>query len=119
MIKIIADKQTKLYELTYLLPKDFTDAQQSSANESILKIITKYKGKVIQTQDWGKKELAYKIRHQGKLHVEASYNHQIVKFSPDKVQAFERELLLEETILRHLLVVSDNQDEKTVVAEDA
>lgn len=119
MIKIIADKQTKLYELTYLLPIDFTDAQQSSANESILKIITKYKGKVIQTQDWGKKELAYKIRHQGKLHDEASYNHQIVKFSPDKVQAFERELLLEETILRHLLVVSDNQDEKTVVAEDA
>jgi small subunit ribosomal protein S6 len=118
MIKIIADKQTKLYELTYLLPVDFTDSQLTAASENISKLITKYKGKIIRTDAWGKKELAYKIKHQGKFYFEAVYTHQTIKFSPDKVQAFEQELLLEETLLRHLMVVSENQDEKTIEAND-
>jgi len=114
MIKIVADKQSKLYELTYLLPADFTDSQLATAGESILKLITKHKGKVLQTQDWGKKSLAYKIRHQGKFHTEAAYTHQVVKFPPTKVQAFEKEVLLEEQVMRHLVVVSENQSEKSV-----
>jgi len=118
MIKIIVDKQAKLYELTYLLPVDFTDSKRVATSESILKLITKYKGKVSQTQDWGKKDLAYKIKHQGKFCTEAVYTHQVVKFSPDKVQAFERELLLEETILRHLLVTSDTQGGKEIVTKE-
>ena len=118
MIKIPADKQLKLYELTYLLPADFTDSQLATANETVAKIVTKYKGKVLSTQDWGKKDLAYKVKHQGKYHTEAVYTHQVIKFSPEKVQAFEKELLLEEILLRHLIVVSDVQDEKEVVVEE-
>ena len=114
MIKIVADKQSKLYELTYLLPVDFTDSKRATVSESILKLITKYKGKVLQTKDWGKRELAYKIKHQGKFYFEAVYTHQIIKFSPAKVQAFEKELLLEEQIMRHLVVVSENQSEKSI-----
>ena len=118
MIKIIADKQAKLYELTYLLPTDFTDAQLSTANEAVSKLITKYKGKVLKTQDWGKKYLAYKIRHQGKFHSEAVYTHQIIKFPPTQVQAFERELLLEEQVMRQLVVVREDQSEKSVTPEE-
>ncbi len=114
MIKIVADKQAKLYELTYLLPADFTDSQLATTNESILKLITKYKGKVVQTQNWGKKELAYKVRHQSKFHTEAVYTHLVVSFPPEKVQAFEKEVLLLEEVMRHLVVVSDNQDAKNL-----
>ncbi len=116
MIKIIADKQLKLYELTYLLPADFTDAQLSTANEVVAKLIAKYKGKVLETQDWGKKDLAYKIKHQGKFHPQAVYTHQVVKFPPDQVQAFERELLLNEQVMRQLLVVRDDQTAPKPVA---
>ncbi len=114
MIKIVADKQAKLYELTYLLPADFTDSQLATVGESILKLITKHKGKVLQTQDWGKKALAYKIKHQGKFHTEAAYTHQVIKFPPAKVQSFEKEVFLEEQIMRHLVVVSENQSEKSI-----
>ena len=118
MIKIIADKQPKLYELTYLLPADFTDSERATANEDVTKLITKYKGEVLETQDWGKKDLAYKIRHQGKFHPQAVYTHQVVKFQPDQVQAFERELLLEEKVMRQLLVVSENQSKPAATPED-
>ena len=115
MIKIVADKQTKLYELTYLLPADFTDSKRATASESILKLITKHKGEVLQTQDWGKRELAYKLKHQGKFYTEAVYTHLVIKFLPAKVQAFEREVLLEGEVMRHLVVVSDNQSEESLV----
>lgn len=117
MIKILADKQPKLYELTYLLPADFTDAQLTTASDSVLALIKKYKGEVLETQVWGKKELAYKLKHQGKFYTEAVYTHQVIKMLPAQVQAFERELLLEEEVMRQLVVVSDSQDEKAVVEE--
>jgi len=118
MIKIIADRQSKLYELTYLLPADFTDSQRATANETVAKLIAKYKGEVLDTQDWGKKNLAYKIKHQGKFHSEAVYTHQVVKFPSTQVQAFERELLLDEQVMRQLLVVREDQSESSVTSEE-
>ena len=118
MIKIIADRQAKLYELTYLLPADFTDSQLSTTSEVVSKLITKYKGKLLQTENWGKRVLAYKVKHQGKFYTEAVYTHQVVKFPPTQVQAFERELLLEEQVMRQLLVVRDDQSEKSIVVEE-
>lgn len=110
MIKLSADEQSRLYELTYLLPADSTEAELAQEAEKIQGLISKYKGKILQTQGWGKKDLAYKIRHRGQFYTEAVYTHQVVQFPPAKINDFEKELLLEETVMRHLLVVSDNQD---------
>ena len=117
MLKIIEDHQARLYELTYLLPTNMTDSQLSAAQKEVQTLIEKYTGEVVATQDWGKKDLAYKLKHQSKKYDQAVYTHLLIKFFPDKVQAFEKELLLNEELLRHLLVVSDNQDEAQVSAD--
>lgn len=110
MIKIPVDKQQRLYELTFLLPVDFTEAELATETAKITKLITKHQGEILQTEDWGKRQLAYKIKHRGKMWTEAVYTQQVVQFPPEKIKAFEQELLLEEVVLRHLLVVSQNQD---------
>jgi small subunit ribosomal protein S6 len=116
-MKIAVDQQTRIYELTFLLPANSTESELKAEIEKVSQLITKYQGEILKTDNWGKRELAYKIKHQGKQHQEAVYTHQIVKFVPEKAPAFERELFLEETLMRHLLVVSENQDEALATAD--
>lgn len=115
-MKIPVDKQNRLYELTYLLPADITKSELETAKAQIDKIIDKYKGKVIQTENWGKRELAYKIRQGSKFREEAIYIFQVIEFSPEVIRDLEEELHLNEQIMRHLLVVSDEQDADKIKA---
>lgn len=113
MMKIIADAQSKLYELTYVLPADLTKSELEAAEEVVNKLIAKYKGEVKETQDWGKKDLAYKIKFQGKQRSQGVYTHLQVAFLPQKVQAFEKEFLLLDEVMRHLLVVAEDHPQET------
>ena len=122
MIKIVADKQKKLYELTYVLPADLTKSELETSHEVIDRLITKYKGEIKETQDWGKKDLAYKIRFKGKKHDQGIYTHLCVEFFPDQVHVFEKELLLLNETMRHLLVVAEKSHstaEESVVRQQA
>lgn len=111
-MKIPADSIIRVYELTYLLPVGTTDAELSQSRDAIVKLVTKHKGKILETQDWGKKTLAYKIRFQGKYHTEAVYTHLVIEFSPDSLPKFERVLQLEGKLMRQLLVVSETPVEE-------
>jgi len=111
MIKLITDKVVKKYEFTYLLPDFYTSAEVEKAQKEIEELVKKHKGKVISTDDWGKKTLAYKIKKQDKTHEVALYTHLIVEFSPAKVQKFEKGLYLNEKVLRHLLVVEEKESQ--------
>lgn len=104
MIDIPRDVQTRLYELTYLLPSGLTETELSTAKTSIEKLIAKHKGKIVRTEDWGKLELAYKIRHAGKRQTEAVYTHYVLEFLPENAFKFEKELYLQDVVMRHLLV---------------
>lgn len=50
------------YELTVVLPEKTTPAKKKSVKEKITKLINNLKGKVLETDDWGEKELAYPIK---------------------------------------------------------
>jgi small subunit ribosomal protein S6 len=111
MIKLIVDKIVKKYEFTYLLPDFYTSAEVEKSQKEIEELIKKHKGKVVSTNDWGKKPLAYKIKKQGKTHEAALYTHLIIEFSPAVVQKFEKGLYLNEKVLRHLLVVEEKESQ--------
>lgn len=115
-MKILADNQPRLYELTYLFPGDMTDAEVKTASAQVESLVEKHGGKVLQSENWGNRELAYRIKHNGKRQAKGAYMFAIVQFLPENTQKFETELKHNEDLLRHLLVVSENQDEKNLEA---
>lgn len=106
-MKLVADVQPRQYELTYLLPASYTEAELASFNESIAELVTKYKGSVDSQENWGKKDMAYTIKKGGKRHSEAHYVHLVMTLPATKINEFERDVYLNEKIVRHLLVVAE------------
>lgn len=113
MAKKTASAETRKYYLTYLLPVSFTDAELASFRDAIAGLVTKHKGKVVTTDDWGKKPMAYKIKHAGKWQTEAVYTHLTLELPADQVQPLEKDLYLQTQIIRHLLVRIEGDETKT------
>lgn len=108
-MKIVKDEKKRLYEVTYLTAASFTETELKAVQEHVSALVTKYKGETKEIQNWGKKALAYSIKIHGKTHTEAVYTHQKVTFEPIQVPEFEKELYLNEQIVRHLVVVAEDQ----------
>lgn len=51
------------YELLYIISNKYTENEVAPVAEKVKKIITKSKGEITYTEDWGKKKLAYPINH--------------------------------------------------------
>ena len=109
---IPSDKRTKLYELTYLVSAQLTSDEVKQIDSAVEKLLTKHKGAVKNKEDWGKKPMAYSIKHAGKRHNEAVYKHVVVEFETSAAFAFEKDLYLNQSIIRHLFVVADETSSK-------
>lgn len=120
-MQIPADKRVRQYELTYLVPASLTSDEASQVSDAVAKLIKKHKGTVESTDEWGKRELAYTIQDSGKRYDEATYTHMVIEFETLKAQAFEKDLYLNNSIIRHLFVVAEevkgNQGEVAADAE--
>lgn len=109
-MNISADQQTRLYELTYLIPTSYTDSERTEIAESVQKLLEKHDVSLQETEDWGKRQLAYQIRHGSQAQDEAYYTHLRLEADPANIQAFEKELYLVDEVMRHLLVVAAEQE---------
>lgn len=105
-MKIVADKQARHYELTFLLPSELTSSEVKKAHEVIAGLIAKHEGEITEQQDWGQKDLAYTMKMGGKRFKQANYYHWQLSFLPTKVTGFEKEMKLQTGILRYLLVLA-------------
>jgi small subunit ribosomal protein S6 len=117
MMKLIADKSAKKYEFTYLLPEFYTTAEVAKTVSEIEDLVKKHKGTIVSTEDWGKKDLAYKIKKDGKTHAQALYTHMIIELEAKSTPQFEKDVYLNERIVRHLLVVAEKES-KALQSED-
>jgi small subunit ribosomal protein S6 len=115
---ITAEKQVRVYEVTYLLLASFTDSEVSTIQEQIHKLITKSQGKLVSSENWGKKKLAYKIRHKGKYEDQAIYVHEIVELDSQEAPQFEHQLHLNTEIMRYLMVKVDQKKSKPAVKKE-
>lgn len=111
-MKIPSDKRTKLYELTYLVSAQLTSDEVKNIDSTVEKLITKHKGSVKTKEEWGKRPMAYTIKHAGKRHDEAIYKHMVVEFETSAAYVFEKELNLIQTLLRHLFVIAQESGPK-------
>lgn len=88
------------YELGLVLQPTLDEAEVTRLIEKIGQQLSTDGGKVTSVNIWGKRPLAYPIRKQR----EGIYVFLQAHIDPHKVEQLERNLKLDENVLRHLLV---------------
>ena len=105
-MQIPQDKRVRQYELTYLVPATLTSDEVNQVDAAIEKLVKKHKGTVISKEDWGKRTLAYTILTAGKRHTEAVYKFCVLEFETSNTDAFEKDVYLNQSIIRHLMIIA-------------
>ena len=95
------------YECVYIARQELTAAQTDQLSDELSAIVTNNSGKVKNREYWGLKNLAYKIRKNRKGH----YTMFHIEASPDTMTELERNMGLNEDILRHLTIKLDQLPE--------
>lgn len=92
-----------IYETVFIARQDLGDAQVKAITESCEKQIKDAKGKVLKTEDWGLRNLAYKINKNKKGH------YVLIEFdvaAPAMIE-MERTLRLNEEVVRYMTIKID------------
>jgi len=88
------------YELTVVLSGNTTVAKKKNTQEAIAKIVKIIGGKVGKVENWGKKELAYKIAKNDS----GIFLHFPLELEAEAAKNLDTKLNLEEDIIRYLLI---------------
>ncbi|MBT3943391.1 MAG: 30S ribosomal protein S6 [Chloroflexi bacterium] len=88
----------RYYELMWILGADADEEGIEQSIEAIDERIENHGGERLRSAAWGRRSLAYPINH----NAEGIYN--VVQFSmePDESVLFEREILADQAVIRHL-----------------
>src|SRR2546430_17696815 len=88
------------YEVLYIVRADFDDDKVQDAVKRVNTLIERSGGAPERTNLWGKRKLAYEVKHQK----EGSYVLQDFQLEPDRIPELEAGLKITEEVLRHLIV---------------
>ena len=97
---VVTDKKPQDYELVYIIRPETEEAELETRIDGISQFITGNNGTVSEVERWGKKKLAYPIRH----FLEGNYILARFSMSPTKCKELEASLEISEDVLRHLLI---------------
>ncbi len=92
-----------LYEHIFLARQDLSQAQVDALAEAATKIVEDNKGKVLKTETWGLRTLAYKIQKNRKAH----YVMLDIDAPGDVVAELERQTRINEDVIRFLTIRVD------------
>ena len=98
-----------LYESVIIGRQDLTPNQFEEIVEEFIKIIESFKGVIKKRENWGLRNLAYKINKNRKGH----YILLNIDSSSDAIVAYERLMRLNEDIIRFLTIRLSSVDEKS------
>ena len=88
------------YEVLYIVRADFDDDKVQEVVKRVNTLIERSGGTLERTNLWGKRKLAYEVKHQK----EGSYVLQDFQLEPERVPELEAGLKITEEVLRHLIV---------------
>jgi small subunit ribosomal protein S6 len=94
------------YESVFITRPDISAAQVEALTESMSSIVTEGGGTVAQTEYWGLKSLSYRIKKNRKGH----YSMMVLDAPVAAVKEFERNMGLNEDVLRLLTIRVDELD---------
>jgi small subunit ribosomal protein S6 len=88
------------YEVLYIVRADLEDEKVQEVVRRVNSLIERSGGAIERTNLWGKRKLAYEVKHQ----TEGSYVLQDFQIAPERVPELEAALKISEEVLRHLIV---------------
>ena len=88
------------YEIMFIVKADIAEEEVANVVKSFESIITVIGGKILNIKDLGQKKLAYDIEKQ----VRGFYHLLNVECESKAVKEFDRKALIDERILRHLII---------------
>jgi small subunit ribosomal protein S6 len=88
------------YEILYIVRPEFDDEQLQQAVGSVNKLIENLGGIAQKTDVWGRRRLAYEVRHLR----EGQYVLTDFQVDPARVPEMEATLKISDTVFRHLIV---------------
>ena len=100
-----------LYEHVFLARQDLAQAQVDALAEAATKIVEDGKGKVVKTESWGLRSLAYRIAKNRKAH----YVMLEIDAPSGVVAELERQTQINEDVIRYMTVKVDGLEEGPTV----
>ena len=97
-----------LYESVIIGRQDLTEGQFETLIEKFIAVIQSFKGEIKKRENWGIRNLAYKINKNRKGH----YMLLNIDGPPEAIQEYERLMRLDEDIIRFLTIKIKSIDEK-------
>lgn len=95
------------YELTFILPGNTTEVKQKRILEKVEKLVSAVSGEVLDSTSWGKKDLFYPIKKQ----TSGVYYFLNLELPSEGAPVVNREIEIDDEVLRHLLVLGDQKSE--------
>jgi small subunit ribosomal protein S6 len=99
------------YEVLYIVRADIDDDKVQDAVKRVNTLIQRSGGTADRTNLWGKRRLAYEVKHQK----EGAYVLQDFQLDADRVPELEASLKITEEVLRHLIVRKPEKPAATAV----
>ena len=96
------------YESVVIARPELTESQIENLINSLSKIISDEKGKVVKKENWGLRSLAYKIKKNKKGH----YFMLNLDSDPSALFEYERQMRINEDIIRYLTIKINEIDHK-------
>ena len=95
------------YEMMFIVRPDMEEAEIRKTAESMKKVLTDANAKVVEEKAMGQRELAYEIR---KFNTGYYYLF-VVEANAEAEQEFSRVARINESLLRHIIVKVDEEEE--------
>ena len=96
-----------LYEHVFLARQDLAQAQVDALAEAATKIVTDGNGKVVKTETWGLRGLAYRIQKNRKAH----YVMLEIEAPAGVVAELERQTAINEDVIRYMTIRVDAHEQ--------
>jgi small subunit ribosomal protein S6 len=104
LIRKAEDRRLQDYEMVYIINPDVAEDALETQVNGISQFITSRDGVIDSIDKWGKKKLAYPLKH----YLEGNYILTKFKISPVYVKEIEANLKISEDVLRHLIIKAGN-----------
>lgn len=96
---------SRKYELVYVLTPEMTEDAVAELHAQIEATVTRFGGQFEKTETWGRRKLAYEIGR----HREGIYVLEVILGSGELMKEIERRLKVNEQVLRHMVVRTDEE----------
>lgn len=93
------------YEIMFIVRNTIEDEAVKKEADALQSLITSDKGKIIEFKEMGKRKLAYPIKKE----LTGTYYVMVVEANHETIKEFDRKVLINENVLRHLIIKKEGE----------